>query len=218
MNQGINIQQRLLDRLTGAPAVIVGAYVLISVYLTRKGLAGRIAGARAWSEKTWLRACGITRKNVHDLVTSSCAFWNENDLVLCEFCHEKVTAASPSYSLSKKEGEDKEEAGGSAQARETPPPPPPVPSSLSRTSSKKASIRDILIRNGIPCNSLGEREWAGGLNRVVRAKSDQEADAFVRWAVVECEGEGITVRHWRDVAALGAEWNRRRAELYQCSA
>ncbi len=76
-----------------------------------------------------------------------------------------------------------------------------------------APLQAVLGEFGITCNAKGADEWAGGLKANGIRKASELA-AFLTWALKVCKREDVVPRYWRHVATLGAEWNRRRDELY----
>lgn len=64
----------------------------------------------------------------------------------------------------------------------------------------------LLAEFGLPAGKRDAAEWAGGLNRIAKCRSVDEARCFIRWAIDVCARQDVEVKHWRHVAALAAEW------------
>lgn len=87
------------------------------------------------------------------------------------------------------------------------------PLSVGKGSAEgKPSIHTLLAQFGLPSGTKALDEWKGGINRVAKCKSIEEAKAFLSWAITQCKHQGETVEHFRHVRVLAAEWNNGQRE------
>lgn len=117
----------------------------------------------------------------------------------------------PSAFLAVEKSSNERDREGLAKAPRSQQAPDPAQTSLSGESAERGKIdtADLLARHGLPCGAKEAKEWAGGLSRTARCRSQAEADAFLEWAKhLAFQRSGVAVRYWRHVIELATEWDQ----------
>lgn len=239
----LNLHTSVLDSeaFVGSEPVDRATWLVLLRYCVGQENSGVIVGARSWGDRRWQQVCRVTRDEVFRECPLWC--WKGSDLWVSMFPLEKQHEVQQMRALGRSSSPAKAAAarangrlggrptnrtenptteptethaepieGKGREGKEEEGAPPPIPFN---GDSSRVDTASLLAEFGLGTSPKQVGEWRGGLNKVARCRSLEEARAFLRWALSECESQQVEVSYWRHVKALAVEWDSfKRAELW----
>jgi hypothetical protein len=178
---------------------------------------GVIQNAGAWGDRKWQQLCGVTKIEAH----RDCDLWSWQDgsLHVAFYPVDKEsevkakrmagrqgansrwhgTPIDKPYAEGRNSNEKEIEGEGKSDSCTT---------SIFQVGKKAAiDTSQLLAEFGLPSARWHASEWRGGLNKIARCKSIEEARAFMAWAISVCKAQGAECEYFRHVKLLASEWD-----------